>query len=56
MKEAGRESEIRPLPGASNDDKFPEPPPAKEIGIAAHGLKEKDRRVNTISPSDLPRV
>ena len=56
MKQAGRESEIRPFPGASYADMSPRTSPAQEVDFAVQGLKEKERRVNTISPSDLPRV
>ncbi len=56
MEKAGRESEIRPLPGASDHGRSVKTAAAREVDNTAHGVKSRQRQVSTISLSDLPRV
>jgi len=56
MKKAGRESEIRAMPGASEQGRPVQSDAARKVDVPVQSLKRKEPQVNTISLSDLPRV
>lgn len=56
MKKAGRESEIRAMPGASEQGRPVQSDAARKVDVPVQSLKLKEPQVNTISLSDLPRV